>query len=58
MKVFQFKVVEITTTNTTILDQFTNQIIKIDHNTSDDYLKVIIDKIDNFDLEKNDMFNI
>jgi hypothetical protein len=49
MKVFQFKVVEITTTNTTILDQFTNQIIKIDHNTSDDYLKVIIDKIDNFD---------
>lgn len=58
MKIFQFKVVEITTTNTTILDQFTNQIIKISNNTSDDYLKVIVDKIDNFDLEKNDMFNI
>ena len=58
MKVFKFKVVEITTTNTTVLDQFTNQIIEICNNTSDDYLKVILDKIDNFDLEKNDMFNI
>jgi hypothetical protein len=58
MKVFKFKVVEITTTNTTVLDQFTNQIIEISNNTSDDYLKVILDKIDNFDLEKNDMFNI
>ena len=54
----KFKVVEVTVENTTVLDQSTNEIIKIDNNTSDLYLKSIVEKVDNYDLVKDDMFNI
>ena len=54
----KFKVVEVTVENTTVLDQSTNEIIKIDNNTSDLYLKAIVEKVDNYDLVKDDMFNI
>jgi hypothetical protein len=54
----KFKIVEVTVKNTTVLDQSTNEIIKIDNNTSDLYLKSIVEKVDNYDLVKDDMFNI
>jgi tetrahydromethanopterin S-methyltransferase subunit B len=54
----KFKVVEVTVKNTTVLDQSTNEIIKIDNNTLDLYLKSIVEKVDNYDLVKDDMFNI
>ena len=58
MKFMKFKVVEVTVKNTTVLDQSTNEIIKIDNNTLDLYLKSIVEKVDNYDLVKDDMFNI
>ena len=58
MKFMKFKIVEVTVKNTTVLDQSTNEIIKIDNNTSDLYLKSIVEKVDNYDLVKDDMFNI
>ena len=58
MKNLKFKVVEVTVENTTVLNKLTNEIIKIDNNTPDLYLKAIVEKVDNYDLVKDDMFNI
>lgn len=58
MKNLKFKVVEVTVENTTVLNKLTNEIIKIDNNTSDLYLKAIVEKVDNYDLVKDDMFSL
>lgn len=58
MRNLKFKVVEVTVENTTVLNKLTNEIIKIDNNTSDLYLKAIVEKVDNYDLVKDDMFSL